>query len=287
MSRSLTTNPELDVRIGDQKNCDLASEDSLVRVCQDVDCIIHLAALNEIQCAENPEQAFMINGLGTYKLLKAAIQAKVKRFIYFSTIHVYGSPLAGDITEETIPRPVHPYSISKKIGEDFVLSAHDQGKIEGVVLRLSNALGSPVVKNIDRWKLVCNDLCRQAVLNKEIVLESDGLQWRDFITIHDVERVVEFFISLGKDNLGNGLFNLGGEMPLRIHDLAQSVSRMCHEVMGFAPNIIRGGNKNRKEDQSLDYKIEKLKKIGFHLTGNRDDEIRSTLGYCQKELRNS
>lgn len=298
IAETLTRSLHYKLRLGDLKqsiqsvsreeereivSIDLALDETLSVACQGVDFVIHLAAMNEIQCVEDPDRAMLINGLGTSKLLKAAIEQGVKRFLFFSTAHVYGSPLAGEISEETEPHPTHPYAITKRAGEDFVLAARNSGKIEGVVFRLSNGLGAPVSQNIDRWTLICNDLCRQAVVEKKLVLRSSGLQQRDFIAIADVARAVRHFLTISNNELQDGLFNLGGECPMRIIDLAERVSERCEVICGFSPEIVYVQSKSTDEETlPLNYSVDKLKQTGFSLVGNICEEIDKTLLFCQQ-----
>lgn len=129
---------------------DWASTEALTEACRGVDCIIHLAAMNEVESTRDPVGALEMNGLASLRLLEAAKAAGVRRFVYFSTAHVYGAPLQGSIDETSLPRPVHPYAITHKVAEDFVLAAHDRKQIEGVVIRLSNGFGAPVTPDVDR-----------------------------------------------------------------------------------------------------------------------------------------
>ena len=116
-----------------------------------MDAIVHLAAMNEMDCARDPAAALEVNTALTLRLLNAAVAAGVRRFVYLSTAHVYGAPLRGHIDERALPRPVHPYAITHRAAEDFVLAAFDAGRIEGVVLRLSNGVGAPAHAAVDRW----------------------------------------------------------------------------------------------------------------------------------------
>jgi UDP-glucose 4-epimerase len=250
--------------------------------CQDVDTVIHLAALNEIQSLETPDEALRVNGIGTLKLLLAAGESGVKRFIYFSTAHVYGSPLAGQISEESLPRPVHPYAIAHHVAEDFVLSYHDQQRLRGLVLRLSNGFGAPADPGIDRWTLLTNDLCKQAVTEKTLTLKSPGLQYRDFITISDVSRAVSHFLAL--ENWDDGLFNVGGGQSLRIYDVAVRISERCQRLFGYTPEIKRPAAPDGEKPARFGYSIEKLLNTGFQLESNFDDEIDATLTFCKKHF---
>lgn len=261
---------------------DFSSPEKLKKICESVDCIIHLAALNEIESAADPERAFLVNSLGSLQLLNAAIAAGVRRFIYFSTAHVYGAPLAGTISENTVPRPAHPYSITHKAAEDWILSAHDRGQIQGVVLRLSNSYGAPADVAVNRWTLIVNDLCRQAVTTGKMVLRSSGLQQRDFIAMHDVCRATQHFLALDPGALGNGLFNLGGACSMPVIDLVAQIAARCQATLGFKPEIVRPDPKPGETSDALDYRVDKLKASGFSLTGTMDDEIDATLRLCRE-----
>lgn len=263
---------------------DLLDEASLVAACRGAKCVIHLAALNEIDSAAHPERALEVNGLGSLKLLRAAIGAGVERFVYFSTAHVYGSPLAGRLTEETLPRPQHPYAITHRTAEDFVLAARDKNEIGGIVVRLSNGFGVPERAEVNRWSLLSNDLCRQAVTEKKLVLRSAGLQYRDFITLTDVSRAVLHLLNLAPGACGNGLFNLGGEAPMRIIDVAEKIAGRCEAVLGFRPEIQRPPVSAAEKVLTLEYRMDKLKSTGFSLLSNIDEEIEATLRLCQQSF---
>ena len=261
---------------------DMMSSKSLVSACCGVETIIHLAALNEIDSSADPEQALLVNGLGTLKLLQAAQQACVCRFIYFSTAHVYGAPLAGVITERSLPRPVHPYAITHHIAEDFVLAAHDRNALTGIVVRLSNGFGAPVDASVNRWSLLVNDLCRQAVTSRTLTLRSSGLQSRDFITLEDVARAAEHFLFLAPSLCGDGLFNLGGESSFRIIEIAERIAARCQVMLGYTPEVCRPKPLPGEGSADLDFSIEKLKSSGFSLSGNMDEEIDATLLLCKE-----
>jgi UDP-glucose 4-epimerase len=263
---------------------DVLNEDDCKNACKNTDVVIHFAALNEIESALDPEKALLINTLGTLKLVKAAESAGVRRFIYFSTAHVYRSPLEGSISETTLPRPVHPYAITHRAAEDYVLAANHQKKMQGIVLRLSNSIGAPINSKVNRWSLAGNDLCRQAITTREMRLKTSGLQKRDFITLHDVARAVSHVLRLPMSSVEDGIFNLGGENVLSIYDLTIRIQKRCTEIFGFTPSIIRTEPQPSEASGSLSYSIERLKSTGFVLTGNLDNEIDETLRFCQENV---
>lgn len=269
-----------------------SSRATLKSACEGVNAIVHLAAMNEIYSARDPVGALQANGVATLELLEAAIACGVQRFVYMSTAHVYGSPLHGRIDERTLPRAQHPYAITHKVAEDFVLAAHDLERIEGIVLRLSNAFGAPAHAGIDRWTLVVNDLCRQAVVAGRLQLKSTGLQRRDFITLQDVGGAVQHCVNLDKDALGDGLFNLGGDCVLRIFDMAQQVGERWAEMAGTRLPIERPEPSssellNETLVNPLIYSSAKLQATGFSLRSAHDEEIDATLRLCLRAFRST
>jgi len=263
---------------------DILNDAEVKNACRDMDTVIHLAALNEIESQKDPGKALLVNGLGTQKLVRSAEECGVSRFIYFSTAHIYRSPLEGSFTESTIPRPVHPYAISHRTAEDFVLAATTEGKFQGVVLRLSNSIGAPISTRVDRWSLIGNDLCRQAITTREMQLKTLGTQERDFIPLLDVGRAVSHMIQLPDNTLGDGIFNLGGENTQSILSLAQLIQERCSITFGFTPPITRPAASPPREKIRLVYSIEKLKMTGFRLSGSLAKEIDDTLIFCKDHL---
>lgn len=263
------------------------SPQELQSICSDIDVIVHLAGMNAQDCSADPSAALEVNAVATTRLLQAAIQQKVKRFIYLSTVHVYGSPLTGAISEETRPSPVHPYAFSHRAGEDVVRASHMSGEIEGLVIRLSNAYGAPARKEANCWMLLVNDLCLQAVTSGRLVLHSSGLQKRDFIPLHDVSRAIKHIIDLHVDKCGSGVFNLGGEAPYRIIDLTELIATRCEAVLGYSPEIERPDPKSGEDSLKFNFQIDRLKETGFCLSGDIASEIDATLKFCHEAFGKS
>jgi len=269
---------------GEIVNLDLQDEESIKSVSGDVDYIIHLAALNEIDSAKCPEEAIIVSALGTYRLLKN--NTKLKRVVYFSTAHVYGAPLCGYIDEKKITLPMHPYSYTHKFSEDIVLSNNKNN----MVVRLSNSFGCPERVKINRWTLLVNDLCKQAVVNKKLILRSNGKDIRDFIPISDVCRAVLHLLNLDpKDerlkNIDNYIFNIGGDKTITVLDMTNLIASRTEKILGYTPEIIIGEN-GPTQSLDLEYSIQKLKDTGFSLQGSFEEEIDKTLIFCKEEFLN-
>ena len=76
-----------------------SSDKQLEEICQNVDAIVHMAGMNAHDCAKDPVSAIECNTVATTRLVRAAIRAKVKRFIYSQAViwkvffHEHGSEL--------------------------------------------------------------------------------------------------------------------------------------------------------------------------------------------------
>src|ERR1700733_10331378 len=104
------------------------------RVVAGCDAIIHLAAA---QHEGNVPDAYFhdTNVGGTQLLIEAAIKRGVRRFVYGSTIGVYGSAAQGELSETSPTQPGNVYERSKLEAEQ-VVSAH-QDRIETCLARIS------------------------------------------------------------------------------------------------------------------------------------------------------
>jgi UDP-glucose 4-epimerase len=254
----------------------------LERAMAEVDVVLHLAALNEIDSARDPQRALLVNAGGTARVIEAAATAGARRLIYMSTFHIYGPCAQFNITEGVVPRPTHPYAISHRAAEDFVLAARDQGKLATLVLRLSNGYGCPRDPGVNRWTLVFTDLCRQAVEKHRLILRSSGRQKRDFISLEDVARATVHFLNLPDDQWGNGLFNLGGDCPLSILEIAQAIADEYERSYGTRMEIEAGDAPDPAGFEQVRYDIAKLKATGFLHEGDLRKEIRATFRMCEQ-----
>lgn len=255
---------------------------ALKEICNQVDVVIHAAGMNAKDCAEDPIAALEINGLATARMVNAAMLAGVKKFIYLSTAHVYASPLVGVITENTCPRNIHPYATSHLAGENVVLNANQQrGKIECLVLRLSNAFGAPVNVDANCWMLLANDLCRQALVTQRLVLQSSGTQQRDFIAMSEVCRVIEYLSSHPTDVLSTKVINTGSGVSKSVLQMAQLIQQRCIVLFGFEPEIQRPNPINNEAYEPLDYRTDRLSEVGFNVSVDNVVEVDELLNFCQ------
>lgn len=250
----------------------------------EIDIIIHTAGMNAQDCINDPEKALKVNGLFTAKLVKFAILKNVKKIIYFSTAHVYDNPLKGIITEDLCTKNLHPYSTSNLAGENIILQAHQSEKIQGIVFRLSNCIGSPLQKNVNCWKLLVNDLCRQIVEHREMNLYSNCKQFISFIPIREVCRLVEYFLELNFKSNENTIFNVGNKKSITILQIAKKIQKRSEILLKYKSplNIL---NKDNIKVENFQFKTNKLQSIGFNLKTEYDNEIDDLLIFCNNNFK--
>ena len=249
----------------------------------EIDVVIHLAAVNEIDCVKYPSEAVKINIDQTRMILENAISKGVKRFIYFSTVHVYGPSIAGDIDESILPRPAHPYAITHRAAEDYVIAAHDKKRINAMVIRLSNSFGAPVFPDVDRWTLLVNDICRQLVTTHTIKLNSNGCQFRDFITLTDVERCVGHLLSINPSE-SNIIFNLASGKSLTVLAMAELIASCYEEVTGIKVLLTLPENTTPTKEKEFRFNSERLKRSGYELTNKFEGELKELIFFCKKHF---
>ena len=256
---------------------------SLEKSCKDVDVVIQAAGMNAEDCMKNPKGALEFNGGATSRLLECAQEQGVRRFIYLSTAHVYGSPLVGRLNEESATLNQHPYATSHLAGEDFIRRACEGGGIKGVVLRLSNVYGAPIDAQTNCWMLLVNDICRQIIEKGSITLNSDGSQLRDFIPMVSFTKITEeLLISNLEKNFE--IFNVGSEASMTIRNMAELVQARCNILLGFTPVMKTKPQDLKKITENLMYDCSKLRNINIRFENWRVSEIDNLITYCKEQF---
>ena len=246
-----------------------------------IDVIIHAAGMNAQACIDNPEAASSFNGEMTARLVTAANRAEVLRFIYLSTAHVYTSPLVGIITELTPTKNLHPYATSNLLGENAVIDKCKFGKTQGIVLRLSNAFGAPIYKDVNCWTLLINDLCKQAIQTRKLVLRTSGLEERDFIGLSNVCHGIEYFVLAQSKDKQVGIFNMGSGVSHTVLEIASLIQYRCAEVLGFKLELKTSKKGSNKRKTKLKFNTDKITALGVDLSSIEiTEEIDNLLRYC-------
>jgi len=262
---------------------------NLKNALEGIDLIIHAAGPNATDSVNLLTETLKFSKEGTSNLLKAASYNKITRIIYLSTAHVYASPLLGKINEDTELSNEHPYATSHIAVEDQIISAKKKYKIDSLILRISNSFGQPIVKKADCWYILINDICKQAVLTKKIIIKSRINTTRNFIALSTVLNAIQFFIKNFDTNRDeSNIINLGEKFSLSIEEVINIVKERINNIMGFLPHVIIENLNNETESklvkEYLDYQTTKLQKKGFDKYYSIKDEIDDLINYCNENF---
>lgn len=283
-TRRLTVNP---ISLTNVNIIEIDWEDviGLESLCAGIDVIVHAAGMNAQDCFRNPTEALYFNGTVTSRFLDAAISQSVPRFIYLSTAHVYSSNLAGVISEKACALNIHPYATSHRAGEDVVLFANQQSKIQGIVTRLSNSFGYPISVETNCWGLLINELSRQAVQQGVISLKTNGSQYRDFVSLTQVCNAILFLTQAEMSSGNQSIFNVGSGVSKSIINVSRLVQKRCTVILGYEPEIIRPMNDSSEEHMPLIYQVEALAQLGYRITDDTLYEIDELLRYSSANFQ--
>lgn len=191
---------------------------------QGVELVIHMAALLHI-VGPSPalrEKYERTNFRGTEIVVDAAVQAGIKRLVFFSTIAVYGNSQGKILTEDSPPRPDSFYAQSKLAAERIILDAkRADGKNLGTVLRLAAVYGARVKGNYLRLL--------QALARGRFIPVGNGTNRRTLIYDRDVATAV--LLAARSPKAGGRIYNVSDGY---IHTLNEIIETMC-ESLGRTP----------------------------------------------------
>jgi UDP-glucose 4-epimerase len=156
--------------------------------------------------------------------ISAAIQNKVKRFVYCSSMARYGNQ-EYPYKESQTPLPVDPYAIAKVAGEDVLKCLAPMNNMEWVVAIPHNIVG-PRQRYDDPFRNVMSIMINRVLQGKPPIIYGDGSQMRCFSFVQDCVYCLE---KLALDpNIKNDTFNIGpDEEFVTIKHLAELV---CQEL---------------------------------------------------------
>ncbi|MCJ7696957.1 MAG: NAD-dependent epimerase/dehydratase family protein, partial [Thermoplasmata archaeon] len=163
-------------------NGDIRDLRTVVKAINDVDAVIHLAAIvGDPASALDPRETIEINYLSSIILAEVCKQSQINRFIFASTCSIYGASESGKMLNETSKlNPVSLYAEMKLKSEQGILSMEDDN-FSPTVLRMGTLFG---VAPRMRFDLVINILCAKAIMERKFAVFG-GSQWRAFCHVED------------------------------------------------------------------------------------------------------
>ncbi|MBY9078658.1 NAD(P)-dependent oxidoreductase [Paenibacillus sp. HN-1] len=210
------------------------------------DAVIHLAAANDI-ISKNGHEGLSLSILGTKNVLDFAVNNRIPRMIFFSTIQVLGSELAGEYSDESAMRPENDYAANHAMAEIYTEMYARKGLLQAVSIRPTNVYGHFAYPTINRWSLVPACLCKEAFFEKAITIRSSGRQRRNFISVHSVARATSAI--LNRFPATYDTVNLGSPLYMTIQEAARCVKQVHDELYGEPARLILQGDEPQQENR--------------------------------------
>ena len=206
---------ELD--IADEKNLD-----AIRSIFIDANTIFHCAAIARVQPSiQNPILYEKNNTIGVVNSLKAAVDSKVKRFIYSASSSAYGPTEKLPSIESDPVNPISPYAAQKYYGEVVCKMFSEVYELETVSLRYFNVYGEK--QNLGgAYATVVGIFLDQLQNDKPLTINGDGEQRRDFTYVRDV--VKANILASASKKVGRGeVINIGSGTNISINEVANMI----------------------------------------------------------------
>ena len=201
---------------------DLLDRDALRRAVRGVDYVFHQAAAWLRLCQENPRISLEVNIAGTFNLLDACVEAKVKKVVAASSSSVYGEGVYLPTDE------AHPfnndlfYGASKIANEQHYRAFYKKYGLDFVALRYLNVYGPRQPYEAAYMDVIMHFL-NKIDQDKPPVVRGDGSATVDLVYVEDVARANVLAV---KSQVTNEFLNVASGEETTIGDLARLLIRL-------------------------------------------------------------
>ena len=213
------------------------------------DSIVHFAAFAYVgESVENPILYYQNNVVGSFNLIRAAVNANIKNFVFSSTCSLYGNPSKVPISENLPTNPINPYAQTKLTIENMLRDFEAAYGIKSVCLRYFNAAGADFSGEIgeshDPEPHLIPIVINTALGLREKVLvfgdnyeTKDGTCIRDYIHINDLGDAHLKALQYLNEGGSSEIINLGtgnGNSVKEIIDSAERITnnKINREIVG-------------------------------------------------------
>jgi len=215
---------------------------------KNVDAIYHIAAQSSGEASfDDPIHDIEVNYLATYNILKLAERKRCKRFLYASSMSVYGEVNSGKnpIDEKYPCNPVSYYGCNKLASEKLISVFVKKTHIDPTIFRFFNVYGPG--QNMKNMKQGMASIYMSYLMKETPVIVKGTLdRFRDFIFIDDVVDVL--VNSEASTATYNNTFNVGTGVKTTVHDLLKAMIKAFGKddfnrwvlVEGNTPGDVRG-----------------------------------------------
>jgi len=240
------------------------------------DAIIHLAAITEIKkTIEDPGLCFQVNCVGTLNVLELANRKKVKRIICASSANVFGAPKSNPVNEDAPFDPRVPYDYSKVICENLAMSFF---KTKGLPVTLTRSW--LLFGEHDQPSRATIRFIKACLKEEPLTLYNGG---RDMTSpSHAINYAKLALTILENDRAVGQAFNFGGERPVTIRELAETVRTLTASKSELLLAPPRSGLES--EPQVSYPSIEKVKSLlGYRHELTLEQGLQRTIDWVRKQ----
>lgn len=228
-------------------NIDICDKKDLKEVFEkhNIELVYHEAAqISVTESIKDPSFDAKQNIIGLINVLDLCVEYKVKKIIFASSAAVYGIP-ESDISKESDNLcALSFYGLTKKTGEEYIRLYHDIFGLNYVIFRYSNVFGPR--QSVEGEAGVVAIFSDNMINGKDIYIDGDGLQTRDFIYVKDV--AYANYIA-GIEEVKNDTFNLSNNNKISILEL-YNIMKKAFSFKGCP--IFRKPRKGDIKDSRLD-----------------------------------
>lgn len=205
--------------------CDLNDDAAVARAVVGCDAILHLAAMADVnEVVTDPVRTDRVNVRGTLTLLEAARAEGLERFLYASTVWVYGNAPGPEPHDEDTPLvlPPHLYTATKLAGEMYCRSYQALYDLQTTILRFGIPYGPRA-----RPAAVVPTFIGKAKAGEPLTIAGDGSQTRQFVYVEDIaEGMVAALAPAGAGRV----YNLVGDEQVSVRQIADTVRELVADV---------------------------------------------------------
>lgn len=198
---------------------DIRETDILNDAVAGMDGVFHLAAMWLLHCKDYPRTAFDVNIQGTFNVLEACVKNNIERLVYSSSASVYGDAVDVPMTEEHPFNNKNFYGATKIASEAMCRATHDRFGLDYVGLRYMNVYG-PHQDQTAAYTGVVPIMLNKIDANESPVINGDGSQAYDFISVQDVARCN--VLSMQSDATDE-FYNVGSGVQTSIKELCDLI----------------------------------------------------------------
>tara|TARA_B110001454_G_scaffold149426_1_gene138825 strand:+ start:3760 stop:4782 length:1023 start_codon:yes stop_codon:yes gene_type:complete len=248
-------------------NFDLRDTSKLQNSLDDIDYVIHLAAIvGEPLCKKIPIAARQINEFATKNLINTCKSHNIKKFFFASTCSNYGSSTE-IVNEESPLQPLSLYSECKVNSEKFLLNKNSE-KFETCILRFATAHGlSPRM----RFDLLLQEFLRDALVDHKITIFGQDF-WRPLVHVQDMTDACILAINGNTEQIAGQVYNVG--------DSAENYTKisLAKTIQKFLPSTEIEIIQSKNDPRNYKVSFEKIKNnLNFSAKKTVEDSLKEIL----------